>query len=1493
MVVALSLTTTTQAALSVSNGDFESNPSQSTDVNGWFDTISASPANWWEATWAGPNNSPNGGSVLGLSYMNSTLNWAYQSIGINDTAVTNLSIQYDVGSFTDAGGARDIGLTFSVYESDGSFVGADDSDIDGAAGATLIDSITVYSGALSAGQMISNQSVMLDLSSAGTNSELFLRIQNEVGSTGEPWGAVDNLSFNTGTNTSPPVTTNTTPFTNVLVEAESFGLDRVRLLDSRFKDMQELHRTGYLAWVDPDRLLSPFRYNAGLSTLGASDLGGWENSTNGFTRGHMAGHYLSAASKMYASTGDTNYLPKVQYLVAELKKCQDALRVSEESSGRPYGYLSAFPSSWFDGLETNPHGWNNVPFYTIHKIIAGLIDAYKYCGNDQALDSAIDMSDYHSWRVSRLTDSQIEEMFRTDNGNSEEWGGMNESLTELYLLSNARGDTNATRHLDFAKVFDRDWFINPLESNTDQLNGLHANTHVPQVVGFAHLASVLSTNDTERARLYTAAGNFWNMVVSDHSFVLGGNSYAEHFSTPGKETGTGGSALSWNTAETCNTYNMLKLTGELMQHNPSAAYADYYERALYNHILASISPETGMATYFVSMEPGHFKTYGLPEGSCWCCTGSGLENPAQYGQYIYQHRDDTLWVNLFIPSTLDWSEQGIQLQMDTSFPNSDQIQLSLGCASPVHASIRLRIPDWIASSATVQVNGAVQSVAASAGSYTELDRTWNDGDIITLTLPMNLRLDRSMDDATQISMFYGPVLLAGDLGTNNLPGNFQETKDQWDFENVSDVAAPSLMASDAENLSSWVHSTSTSLVFTVDTALAGAASRGTVLLKPFYDTHHTRYTVYWNLIAPAAFSSWNGGVSRAWSESGNWDAVPSTDYGLRFAASAGGTLQNDYASGTAFNGLDFPAGGGAYTLNGNAVDLFGDIVNDSSQTQAINLPLALQDGLSWYFDANGADIELGGTLSGSGVIVKHGANTLSVLSNAAFNGSIHVAEGNLQVGNGGASGSIGSVPVTLATNTTLVLDRSDTVDFESAVAGDGVFRKRGGGPMNLLSSMDAKRLVVEGGSVQIASAPKQILAHRWSFNNSLADSVGGVSAQQIDVGANNTTLTANYIELAGGIKSSSDYVQLGSGLLPKDGTPVTIELWATQTAVQQWSRIFDVGSSTADNLFMSWDRGGNISQDRVEWKDASAATADDTCAPYSLGTEYHIVMVIEPGAGAGGTTRVTWYAAPSATASLGAAKDSFETANTLADLNDVNFWLGRSEYNDSTASARYNEVRLWGYALGSSTLEQLHDLGPDDLGGLDSITLTGSLSSNTELDVRAGASFDLSGTSLQISSLSGSSNAVLNLGSGGSLVIGSGGDPAAVFGGTVGGSGSVEVDGTLRLVGDASLPAGIALVNNGLLDIMTWSGTLPVGFVNNGTIIDRSMVQCGMNMATFTNVVLQAPGYEGHNYQFQTTTNLGGAWSNLGPSQAGSGVDITHEVPLDSDTTFFRLQVQP
>jgi hypothetical protein len=396
------------------------------------------------------------------------------------------------------------------------------------------------------------------------------------------------------------------------------------------------------------------------------------------------------------------------------------------------------------------------------------------------------------------------------------------------------------------------------------------------------------------------------------------------------------------------------------------------------------------------------------------------------------------------------------------------------------------------------------------------------------------------------------------------------------------------------------------------------------------------------------------------------------------------------------------------------------------------------------------------------------------------------------------------------------------------------------------------------------------------------------------VGSNDATLGADSITLSGGAKSNSDYVSLGGGLLPKDGSPVTLEFWATQHSLQSWSRIFDVGVSTSENLFMSWSQG-TASNDRVEWKDGVTNTVNNTVSPYAFGAEYHIVLMIEPGAGASHATRVTWYAAPSSADSMGAAKGSFETSLTPAVLNDADFWLGLSHYNDATANASYNEVRMWNRAFSAAELEELHVLGPDSVGDYATLTEHGSLTGITDLALGAGAEFDLGDRNQTVRSLSGDGASVVRL-AGGQLRIDAGGDASAVFAGAFEGTGTVENHGTLRLVGNVAIPPDVALINHGLLDIMTWQGELPAGFVNQGTVLDRGKVKVDSVHAVGDDFKLSIHGYSGHGYRLQWTDDLAsGVWHDAGEPVAGADVSIEFTDPEGGAEfrRFYRVAVSP
>jgi autotransporter-associated beta strand protein len=1133
-----------------------------------------------------------------------------------------------------------------------------------------------------------------------------------------------------------------------------------------------------------------------------------------------------------------------------------------------------------------------VPFYTIHKILAGLLDAHRHCANPLALNMAIRMSDYHRWRVNQLTPAQVEAMCATYGGNSEEWGGMNEALTDLYLLSRTRGDANPQRHLDFARIFHRDWFINPLTSNQDALSGLHANTHIPQVTGFARCASVLNTNDSQRDRLYLAADNFWHLVVAKHSLVTGGNSYGERFHPAGEESGVNGSALSLDTAETCNTYNMLKLTAQLFARQADTAYADYYEHALYNHILASLAPDSGMMTYFLPMRSGHFKTYNKQEGSCWCCTGTGIENTARYNEAIYFHKNDTLWVNLYIPSQLDWSEKGLGVKMETTFPQSGDITLTTSCAAPVNATLRLRVPAWVNATPTVTINGVAQGVAPAAGSWIELNRTWANGDKVGLTLPMGLRVDRAQDDPKQVSLFYGPILLAADLGTEIIPGS-DLANGPLDRSMLGLISAPALINGDAGNPASWMTPDGAPLHYTVTGAYGGQAERKTLAVRPFYDIHHTRYAVYFKMVAPSSVSNWTGGGSGPqWSDPANWKLPPAAECALAFSSPTGSSSTNNLAAGTLFQGVRFSTTAGTHLVGGNPFDLAGDLVQDSAAAQRIDAPINLRHGFVWRIDVNAGDLTLGGPLSGNGGFEKRGPGKLKLTGNGSSSGPVRVAAGILQIGDGGSSGGIGTSSLEVADAASVVFDRSGDFQLAANVSGAGQIVQRGPGTLNWLGvSTHSGATVVDAGLLRVGSTPVSGLAHRWSFNGSLLDSVGTAHASIVEVGANKATLRATALTLQGGSSSSSDYVQLGSGLLPKNGSPVTLELWATPHSIQTWSRVFDIGSATTQNLFLSWTWAYYPNRNRLEWRDTLTNTADDTFPTFTLGVESHIALVIEPGAGSSGGTRVTWYAAPTSASTLGIPRGSFETTNTLANLLDAHFWLGRSHYDDATANASYNEVRLWNTALPPAALEQSHRSGPNNLPAV----MTGILSATSAITLSGNGRLDLAGTAQQVESLAGTASTGVQTG-GGKLTVRGGGNANSTFAGSITGGGEIEIQGTLRLVGNASLATNLSLTNRGVLDIMTWNGSLPAGFVNAGSVLDRSKVKIDRVTRDAAGLRIGIHGYRGHRYQLQSKPNLtSGNWQNLGTSVVGSDAPLEFTAPsaAGSRTGFYRISVTP
>lgn len=626
--------------------------------------------------------------------------------------------------------------------------------------------------------------------------------------------------------------------------ARRIGPDRVRLIEaSPFRERQELYRTEYLHNLDADRLLAPFFHNAKLP-LDAKRYPGWDS---GFIEGHMGGHYLSAAARIYAATGDASYKGRVDHFIEGLAKCSEALDKREPHRG----YLSAFPVAKLEQLETVGHG-GSVPYYTLHKILAGLLDAHEFCGNERALNMAVGLSDYIAWRMSRLSEDQLARMMETNyqENPGNEHGGIAEALVDLSVQAKARGDAGSERHLKLASLFLRNWFIDPLVAGEDCLSGLHGNTHIAIASALARYAAV---SGDERAA--AAARNFWMQMVGHHTFANGGNTFDEKLRDSGVEVrGTGGSSLAAGTAEYCNTHNMLKLTRNLFELSPGHAYADYYERALYNHILATIEPRTGQVCYLTSLRPGDFRSY-LPADGTYCCNGSGLENPSRFGEGIYFRKDGTLWVNLYIPSSLDWREKRIVFRQEAKSPFDETIRFTIKAEQPAIAKFCLRIPSWAVGENRLSIDGKSQRIETAAGDYFELTRTWKDGDSFELMLPMQVWSFPASDDPEVRSFFYGPVLLAAPLGRDAMPNS--DTGDKWLGLRVDGNAdgqptaaydrVPVLLAEDPQNPDSCLK------------AVAGQPGQfqapgkvgdqpAVVTLSPLYMVHHQRFAAYFKVV---------------------------------------------------------------------------------------------------------------------------------------------------------------------------------------------------------------------------------------------------------------------------------------------------------------------------------------------------------------------------------------------------------------------------------------------------------------------------------------------------------------------------------------------------------------------------------------------------------------------------------------------------------------------
>ncbi|HXJ88299.1 MAG TPA: beta-L-arabinofuranosidase domain-containing protein [Candidatus Binatia bacterium] len=582
-----------------------------------------------------------------------------------------------------------------------------------------------------------------------------------------------------------------------------FPMTQVRLGQGPCTLAMEADRQ-YLHSLPPDRLLHTFRVNAGIPSS-AQPLGGWE-APDCELRGHYAGgHYLSAAALMYASTADEDLKKNANTVVAELGKCQAALKS---------GYLSAFPIEFFDRLRERQRVW--APFYTIHKIMAGLLDMYVYTGNEQALEMVQKMADWTAGYTGSLSYEHMQRVLGT------EFGGMGEVLSNLYAV------TGKEYYLEVAQRFDKKQFFDPLAAHRDELKGLHVNTHIPQVIAAARYYELTGDH-----RYRDIAQYFWDEVVSERSYCTGGTSNGESWNTdPGKLS----TELGPSTTECCCAYNMMKLTRHLFGWSPDARLMDYYERTLFNHRLGTINPEDGTMMYYLPLASGYWKTFGKPFDSLWCCTGTGSEEYAKLTDTIYFHNDDSLYVNLFIDSQLEWSQKGLHVRQETRFPEEQGTTLTISAKNPVQLGINLRVPYW-AEGGSVKINGAALPAFASPSSYLTLNRVWNTGDKIELSLPMGLHIDPMPDDQTIQAAMYGPLVLAGrfDAVAKEMSYGDYEPK-PGNQQKVPDITA------NAARPTEWIEPDAKQPL-----TFHAVGQVQPLMMVPLYKVIHERYAVYWKV----------------------------------------------------------------------------------------------------------------------------------------------------------------------------------------------------------------------------------------------------------------------------------------------------------------------------------------------------------------------------------------------------------------------------------------------------------------------------------------------------------------------------------------------------------------------------------------------------------------------------------------------------------------------
>jgi len=603
----------------------------------------------------------------------------------------------------------------------------------------------------------------------------------------------------------------------------TFKLSEVKLIDGIFYKAQQTDLQ-YILALDPDRLLAPYLKDAGIKPL-KENYGNWESMG---LDGHIGGHYLSALSMMYAATGQKELLDRLNYMIDQLSICQ-------EKNGN--GYVGGVPDSkqmWIDlangKIEAQAFSLNNkwVPLYNIHKLMAGLRDAYLIAGNEKAKSILLKLTDwFYNWSKN-LSDKQIQEILKCEHG------GINEIFADVYSF------TGDIKYLEMAKRFSHQFLLNPLIEEKNILTGLHANTQIPKVIGFKRIAEL--SNNKEWAK---AAEYFWKLVVEKWTISIGGNSVREHFHSPDDfsqmiESNQG--------PETCNSYNMLRLTQKLFLTDPHPDFIEYYERTLFNHILSSEHIEKGGFVYFTPMRPRHYRVYSSTHKDFWCCVGTGLENHAKYGEMIYLHDNNNIYVNLFISSSLNWREKGIKLIQKTNFPYEETSEIIISLKKAQKFSIFIRYPKWIKNNKIqIQINNKPFNILNyQPGSYIKINRKWENNDKITIKLPMSINIEYLPDKSSWASILYGPIVLGTITDTTDLDGLWANGGRMEHIANgkLYPIEDAPVIVTDSKNFENYVKPVKNkSLTFTISDLIYPEKYKN-IELVPFFTIHEARYMVY-------------------------------------------------------------------------------------------------------------------------------------------------------------------------------------------------------------------------------------------------------------------------------------------------------------------------------------------------------------------------------------------------------------------------------------------------------------------------------------------------------------------------------------------------------------------------------------------------------------------------------------------------------------------------